>query len=69
MVKDRPISIEMYSRKLKLTLWAGTEDEEKFPIKSVKKGNPYVMAYGIRYELTDSEIRTMKMLQGLASEG
>lgn len=69
MVKDRPISIEIRSRKLKLTLWEGTEDEEKFPIKSVKRGTPYVIAYGVRYDLTDSEIRTVKMLQSLASEG
>lgn len=49
-----------------MVLWEGTEDEKAFPIKSLKRGKPYVMAYGIKYELTDDEVNTAKaMLRSL----
>lgn len=38
-------------------LWQDTEDEEKFEVKSLKRGKPYVLAYGVKYYLTDEEIR------------
>ena len=39
-----------------MRLWENTEDEESFEIKSLKRGVPYVLAYGIKYELTEEEI-------------
>lgn len=51
----RRISIGYPSGTARLTLWEGTEDERSFPIKSLKRGKPYVMAYGVKYELTEEE--------------
>lgn len=45
-----------------MVLWEGTEDEKAFPIKSLKRGTPYVMAYGIKYELTEDEAKMAKTL-------
>ena len=44
-----------------LNLWCDTEDEEQFKVRSPKK-NPYVIAYGIRYDLTEKERKTMEAL-------
>ena len=38
----RSISIGIPSGKAKMTLWEGTEDEEKFDIKFPRRGIPYV---------------------------
>lgn len=59
----RPISMEVPSGKAKLTLWEGTEDECSFEIKSLKRGNPYVVAYGIKYELTEEERKHLRIMQ------
>lgn len=56
----RPISIGFPSGQIKMTLWAGTEDEASFPVKSFKRGTPYVIAYGVRYELTKEEINFIR---------
>ena len=61
----RSISIGIPSGIAKLTLWEGTEDEEKFEIKYSKKGVPYVVAYGKKYWLIDEEIRHLRELQKL----
>ena len=61
----RSIRIEVPGRKAKLVLWEHTEDEESFEIKSLKRGTPYVVAYGIKYELTDEEIKYVRELQKL----
>lgn len=62
----RSIRIGFPSGTIKMVLWEGTEDEKAFPIKSLKRGKPYVMAYGIKYELTDDEVNTAKaMLRSL----
>lgn len=53
----RPISVGFPSGTVKLTLWEGTEDEESFKVQSLKRGRPYVKAYGVKYELTDEEVR------------
>lgn len=53
----REISIGFPSRKVYMCLWQDTEDEEKFEVKSLKRGKPYVLAYGVKYYLTDKEIR------------
>ena len=47
---------------VKMVLWEGTEDEKAFPIKSLKRGTPYVMAYGIKYERTEDEAKMAKTL-------
>lgn len=57
----RNISVGFPSGKAKMTLWQGTEDEESFIIKSVNK-NPYVVAYGIKYELTEDEVHYLKQI-------
>jgi hypothetical protein len=61
----RNITIGIPSGKAKLTLWQGTEDEETFEIKSLKRGTPYVIAYGVKYELTTEEITYLKNIQKL----
>ena len=61
----RSISVGVPSGVVKMTLWAGTEDEERFPVKSLKRGKPYVMAYGVKYELTEEEARFARNLAGL----
>ena len=45
-----------------MTLWAGTEDEESFPIKGLWRGTPHVVAYGVRYELTEEEVTIARQL-------
>lgn len=53
----RPISIMIPSGKVNMTLWEGTEEAELFPIQCLKRGKPYVKAYGIKYELTEEEAK------------
>lgn len=67
-MKARPISIGFPSGKLKMTLWGGTEDKETFPIMGTNTNQPYCKAYGIRYNLTETEIKNMKALQALFKE-
>ena len=57
----RSVSIGFPSGKAKLTLWEGTEDQENFPIKAMTK-NPYVLAYGIKYYLTEEEKQYVKSM-------
>lgn len=59
----RSIRIGVPSGKAKLVLFEGTEEEEAFEIKSLKRGIPYVTAYGIKYELTDEEINYLKSMK------
>ena len=59
----RSILVGVPSGKAKMILWEGTEDEETFEIKSLKRGIPYVMAYGIKYELTEEEINHLRLIQ------
>ena len=63
----RPISIGFPSSKVKMILWEGTDDEESFPVKSVRRGKPYVQAYGVKYELTEEETRFIRAV--LAKKG
>ena len=58
----RNIRIGVPSGKLKMTLFEGTEDEETFEIKSLKRGVPYVTAYGTKYYLSNEEIQVVKKL-------
>lgn len=65
-MKDRYITVGFPSGKVKLTLWAGTEDEESFPVKGLRNCcKPFVMAYGIRYELTEDEVRFARASLGI----
>lgn len=63
----RDITIGFPSGKAKMILWQGTEDEESFEIKSLKRGKPYVMAYGIKYELTEEEMNHLRFMQKVAN--
>ena len=56
----RPISVGFPSMKAYMILWEGTEDEERFVIKSCKRGRPYVFAYGEKYYLTEDETRFLR---------
>ena len=56
----RTIRISVPSGKVKMVMWEGTEDEEEFEIKSLKRGTPYIKAYGVKYELTKEEINYIK---------
>ena len=60
----RTITI-LHDGRVKLTLWAGTEDEETFAVKSLKRGNPYVLAYGVKHYLTEQETRVARQLSGI----
>jgi len=59
----RKIRIGVPSGKAKMVMWEGTEDEESFEIKSLKRGTPYVMAYGVKYELTEEEVSHLRLMQ------
>lgn len=61
----RSIKISIPSGKAKMILWEGTEDEETFEIKLLKRGIPYVVAYGIKYELTEEEITYLRHMQDI----
>ena len=52
----------MPSRILMMVLWEGTEDEEAFKIRGLNS-NPYVTAYGVRYNLTSEEIKYLNILK------
>lgn len=56
----RHISIGFPSGKVKMTLFENTEDEKAFPVKCLKRGKPYVEAYGIKYELTEEEVNFIR---------
>lgn len=58
----RSIKKRMPSGTLMLVLWEGTEDEEAFRIKS-QNNNPYVTAYGVRYNLTSEEVEYLNVLK------
>ena len=58
----RSIRMGVPSGKLKMTLFEGTEYEETFDIKSLRRGVPYVTAYGTKYYLTTEEIQAAKKL-------
>lgn len=59
---NRSIRVTFPSRAVKLTLWEGTDDEESFVVKSLKRGKPYAIAYGVKYYLTDGEIQFVKSM-------
>ena len=56
----RLISIGFPSMRAYMTLWEGTEDEERFEIKSCKRGKPYVLAYGKKHYLTEDETQVLR---------
>ena len=64
----RSIKISVPSGKVKMIMWEGTEDEEAFEVKSLKRGTPYIMAYGVKYELTNEEINHIKDLQNIINK-
>ena len=63
----RSIRVGVPSGKAKMVMWEGTEDEESFEIKSLQRGTPYVIAYGVKYELTEEEIKHLRYMQKVAS--
>ena len=63
----RSIRIGVPSGRVKMVLWEGTEDENSFEIKSLQRGIPYVIAYGVKYELTEEEIKQLRYMQKVAS--
>lgn len=63
----RSIRIGVPSGKAKMILWEGTDDEESFEIKSLKRDTPYVVAYGVKYELTEEEVKHLKNMQSISS--
>ena len=64
----RSIKISVPSGKVKMIMWEDTEDEEEFEVKSLKRGTPYIKAYGVKYELTEDEIAYVKSLQNIISK-
>nr|DAQ31603.1 MAG TPA: hypothetical protein [Caudoviricetes sp.] len=58
----RTIKIGIPTETLKLVLWEGTEDEKAFKIRSLNN-KPYVLAYGVRYNLTSEEIKYLNVLK------
>lgn len=59
----RPISVGFPSGRVKLTLWAGSEDEQDFPVRFPKQGKPFVKAFGIKYELTEEETQYINAMK------
>lgn len=57
----RRLSVNLEDGSFTLYLWCGTEDEEGFKVRATKT-KPYVMAYGVRYDLTKKEQQDMKSL-------
>lgn len=57
----RYVTVSVFTGRPYLMLWANTEDQEEFPIKAIKT-NPYVKAYGVRYDLTKKEIEQMNKM-------
>lgn len=63
----RSIRVGVPSGNAKMVLWEGTDEEESFEIKSLKRGTPYVIAYGVKYELTEEEIKHLRYMQKVAN--
>ena len=63
----RTIKMSMPSGTLKLVLWEGTEDENAYKIRSLNN-KPYVLAYGVRYNLTSEEIKYLNILKSMCSD-
>lgn len=61
----RPISIGFPGGMVKMTMWEGTADEQTFPVKSLRRGKPYVEAYGIKYHLTEDEVNFIRACLGV----
>ena len=64
-MKQRSIIVGSVPR---LVLWEGTEDEESFRIYGLKTERPYARAYGKKYFLTDTEIKTLRLLIDVRKE-
>lgn len=64
----RSIRISVPTGKVKMIMWEGTEDEEAFEVKSLKRGTPYIKAYGIKYELTKEEISYIRQMERIFQE-
>ena len=64
----RPLSIGIPTGKVRMTLWAGTEDEESFEVRRLASEAPYVRAYGTKHPLTPEEIKGARELQALAGK-
>ena len=60
--KMRSIRMGFPSGKVKMVMFEGTEDEEAFEVKSLQRGTPYIVAYGIKYYLSKEEIQMVKKL-------
>lgn len=58
----RSIKMGVPSGKIKIVMFEGTEDEEAFEVRSLKRGKPYVVAYGNKYYLSYEEIQAIKKL-------
>ena len=58
----RSIKVGIPSGEVKMVMFEGTEDEEAFKVKSLKRGTPYIIAYGIKYYLSEEEIQMVKKL-------
>lgn len=65
MKAEKMRSVSIRNGVARLWLWEGTEDEESFPIKSLKRGTPYVKAYGVKYELTAKEAQVARQMSNL----
>lgn len=66
-MNKRYVTVSLTTGKAYLRMWVGTVDEKQFVIKAPKT-KPYVMAYGVRYDLTEEEIESLKH-QMKAEEG
>lgn len=63
----RTIRISISNGKARMTLWEGTEDEKSLEIKSLKSNKPYVIDYGVKYYLTEEEIKYLRYIKKLSS--
>lgn len=65
----RSIRVGIPSGKIKMVMFEGTEDEESYVVKSLKRGTPYIVACGTKYYLskeeTDAAKKLLKLIEGL----
>lgn len=60
----RPVGLRVPSGTPTITLFYGTEDETTAKIYGVKTNKPYAKLYGVKYYLTEQEIKNLEAMLG-----
>ena len=63
---DKIRNIAVYPHgETRMELWGGTGDREWFVVRSLKRGKPYVKAYGVKHYLTEREAIIARQFAGV----